>query len=312
MPQACASGSLLQLRGLDRDELVALLSEARDAREPEPVHAAPGPVALCFFEPSTRTRLSFEVAARRLGLAVIALGDASSTSKGETIVDTCRTIEQMGIACLVLRARPSGMAQVVARSLSCPVVNAGDGRHEHPTQGLIDCLAIAEGLGRDDFDLSGVRVLIVGDIVNSRVARSSAAGLTTLGARVVCAGPPHLCPDALAGALGVEIARDFDAQLALADAVMMLRVQRERHGKPDGDSWGAAGDAGAYRLAWGLTRERMDLLQDHAVILHPGPVNRGVEIDPEVADAPRSLILRQVALGVQVRSAVFRRAVAPS
>ncbi len=310
MSSACVHGGLLQLRGLAREDLVALLAEARDAHAPDPLPGSPSPAALCFFEPSTRTRLSFEVAARRLGLPVIALGEASSTSKGETIVDTCRTIEQMGISCLVLRARPSGMAHVVARSVACPVINAGDGRHEHPTQGLIDCLAICEGLGRDDFDLTGVRVLIVGDIVSSRVARSSIAGLTTLGAQVVCAGPAHLCPDALAGAMGVEIARDFDAQLALADAVMMLRVQRERHGQTDDASWGAAGSPNAYRLAWGLTRERLDLLQDHAVVLHPGPVNRGVEIDPEVADARQSLILRQVALGVQVRTVVLARAVA--
>lgn len=272
------------------------------------------PVALLFFEDSTRTRVSFEIAAMRLGVPTVSLGSSSSVNKGESIADTARTIEAMGVGAIVVRARASGSAHLVSRVVRVPVVNAGDGRHEHPTQGLLDCLTLCEALGREDFDLSGVRVAIVGDVVSSRVARSGIAGIRALGGSVVCVGPPHLVPAAMS-ALGCEVSRDLDRVLGGVDGVMMLRVQKERHeGTPiqggerspgQGDRWGDAGSILAYRSAYALTRERAATMRPGAVVMHPGPMNRGVEIDGDVADGPRSVILEQVANGLPVRMAAI-------
>ncbi len=269
-------------------------------------------VATMFFEDSTRTRLSFEIAARRLGVEALDIGPSSSTSKGETLVDSAKTIEAMGVDALIVRAGPSGAAHLIARHVSVPVINAGDGKHEHPTQGLLDCLTLCRALGRDDFDLSGVRVAIVGDVVSSRVARSAVAGFGALGAEVVCVGPVHLAPRSLEG-LGCSVSHDLDGVIGDVDAVMMLRVQRERHGgtevrRHEGGEWGAAGSVGAYRAGFALTAERAGRMKAGAVVMHPGPMNRGVEIDSEVADGARSLVTRQVAAGVVVRMAVIERA----
>ncbi len=265
-------------------------------------------VATMFFEDSTRTRLSFEIAARRLGVPALDIGPSSSTSKGESLIDTAKTIEAMGVAALIVRARPSGAAHLIARHVGVPVINAGDGKHEHPTQGLLDSLTFCEAIGRDGFDLQGVRVAIVGDVVSSRVARSAIAGFGILGAEVVCVGPVHLVPRSLEG-LGCVVSHDLDSVLADVDGVMMLRVQRERHGGPSkAGSWGAAGSVGAYRAGYALTVERAAQMKDGAVVMHPGPMNRGVEIDSEVADGARSLITRQVSSGVAVRMAVIERA----
>ncbi len=267
-------------------------------------------VANLFFEDSTRTRTSFSVAAKRLGGdAVDLMGFASSINKGETLVDTALNVEAMGIDAIVVRARQSGSAQDIARAVRCPVINAGDGRHEHPTQGLLDALTFAESHGRADrFDFKGLRLLIVGDIASSRVARSAIAAFSTLGAKVVCVGPPGLAPASLAD-LGCSVSHDLDEHLAKADGVMMLRMQFERH-----DDSGSKGEARKssviasvrdYRASYSLTAQRADSLRPGCVIMHPGPMNRGLEIDGPVADGPRSVILQQVSNGVAVRMAVL-------
>ncbi len=300
-------------------ELRSLLAAARAMAE----RGAPGPVnptlngrlvANLFFEDSTRTRTSFSIAAKRLGAEVVdLLGGISSVSKGETLIDTARNVEAMGVGALVVRARQSGAAEMIARSVACPVINAGDGRHEHPTQGLLDIYTLAEAHGRlGDFDLRGLRVAIVGDVAASRVARSAIAGLTVLGAEVVCVGPPAMAPQGLAG-LGARVSRDLDAVLEEMDAVMMLRIQFERYGEKTGEKGAEPAKASPiasireFRAFYALTVERAARLKPGAVVMHPGPINRGIELDAEVADGERSVILRQVSNGVIVRMAVLER-----
>lgn len=309
---------LLELRGLPAPEVRRYLRRAQEfSRQPSLASGrlAGRVVANLFFEDSTRTRNSFSVAAFRLGASVIDLtGSGSSISKGETLVDTARTVEALGVSALVVRTRQSGAASLIADRVEIPVLNAGDGRHEHPTQGLLDALTLAEAAGRgDSLDLSGLTLAIVGDVVSSRVARSAIAGFGVLGARVVCVGPPTLAPRALEG-LGVEVSHELDPVLARVDAVMMLRIQFERHegGKPEGRP-----DAGEsrrapviasvreYREFFAMTSERAARLRPGAWIMHPGPMNRGLEIDQDVADGPRSLIRRQVTTGVFVRMAAL-------
>lgn len=316
---------LLTLRGQPVEVLRGLLVRAREyakvANEPSTNtrELAGRTVATLFFEDSTRTRTSFTLAARRLGADVVDVsGSATSVNKGESLVDTARTVAAMGVSAMVVRAKPAGAPADIARAVGLPVVNAGDGRHEHPTQGLLDILTIAQAHGRlDGFDLSGLRVAIVGDIANSRVARSGIAGLTTLGARVVCVGPPGLAPKSLASLVpggGCEVSSDLDGLLGDMDAVMMLRIQFERHATAGGAEAPAAGPVRPtaaipsireYREFYGLTEARAARLKAGAVVLHPGPFNRGVEIDDAVADGAKSLILRQVANGVAVRMAVL-------
>ncbi len=259
-------------------------------------------IATLFFEDSTRTRTSFTLAGRRLGAEVVDLSTGSSSlSKGETVVDTARTLAAMGVDAMVVRSSLAGTPGVIARSVpGVAVINAGDGRHEHPTQALGDALTIAEALGRESFDFSGLRVAIVGDVGASRVARSNVALLTGLGASVVCAGPPGLVPRTLEG-LGCEVCWSMDEALDGVDVVMMLRIQFERQAS----GRGAIASARAYRGGYGLTADRAGGLGDSVVVMHPGPVNRGVEIDAAVADGERSLILRQVGNGVRVRMAVL-------
>jgi len=255
-------------------------------------------VALAFFEASTRTRVSFCMAAQRLGARVLdAGGAASSVSKGETLTDTALTLEATGVSALVVRCPESGGPKLVAEAVSVPVVNAGDGRHEHPTQGLLDAFTVAEAHGRlEDFDLSGLRIALVGDLAGSRVARSDTAAFRALGAEVVLVGPPTLCPRSLE-ALGAEVSHDFDEVLGEVDVALMLRVQFER-----GTVIGTVRD---YRGGFALTEERADRMKPGAIVMHPGPMNRGLEIDTAVADGPRSRVLRQVANGVRVRTAVL-------
>lgn len=307
-----AGRDLLGLRGLARGEIVELLQEARrvegDASGSR--DALRGVVvANLFFEDSTRTRVSFSIAAQRLGAHVVDLGSGgSSVSKGESILDTALTIEAMGAGAMVVRARQGGAPHLVADAVGCPVVNAGDGRHEHPTQGLLDIFALAEAHGRaDDFDLSGLHVAIVGDVGASRVARSAVAGMTALGARVTCVGPSHMAGAGLAS-LGCEVSHDLDSVLGLVDGLMMLRVQFERR---DGSGPADLPSVREYRTGFALTSERAGRLKAGAVILHPGPMNRGLEIDGAVADGPQSVIRRQVALGVAVRMAVLKSLVLP-
>lgn len=257
-----------------------------------------------FFEASTRTRTSFELAGKRLSMDVVNLsGSSSSTTKGETLLDTIQTLEAMQPDIVVIRHAASGAAEYVAKRCGVPIVNAGDGTHEHPTQGLLDCLTIRRALG----SIEGARIAIVGDIANSRVARSALHALTTLGAQVRLIGPPTLLPRSF-GEIAqhrdrVAISHDLDANLADLDAIMMLRIQLER----------AAGGAIAsdYRIHYGLTRERAARLPARCIVLHPGPVNRGVEVDDDVADdTRRSQILRQVTHGVAVRMAVLEAVIA--
>ncbi len=292
------AGRLLQIRGMRADPIRRLLASARDASAFRGDELEGVTVANLFFEDSTRTRVSFTIAAQRLGAAVVDVsGKGSSVSKGESIADTARTIEAMGVGAMVVRCSQSGGAKGVADAVSCAVLNAGDGRHEHPTQALIDALTLSRALGREaDFDLSGVRVAIVGDCAASRVARSNIACLTALGAEVVCCGPPGMAPTTLEG-LGCGVSHDLDGLVGEVDAVMALRIQFERSS--------SIGSAREYRDRFGLTRERAARMRPGAWVMHPGPLNRGLEIDGEVGDGDRSLILRQVGAGPDVRAAAL-------
>ena len=269
---------------------------ARGLRAGTPLRSLAGRVvANLFFENSTRTRLSFERAAKALGADVLNFNAAtSSVSKGESLVDTVRNVEALGANIIVLRHPASGAAHLVSRHVRCSVVNAGDGTHAHPSQALLDAYTLHERWGT----LEGKTVAIVGDVLHSRVARSNLYCLTTLGARVVVAGPPTLVPVGLE-ALGAQVLPSIDAALEEADAVMMLRVQLERQKESMFPS------SREYARAFGLTLGRARALKPDAVVMHPGPVNRGVELAPEVADGPANVILEQVANGVAVRMAIL-------
>jgi aspartate carbamoyltransferase catalytic subunit len=247
-----------------------------------------------FFENSTRTLLSFEIAGKRLGADVVNMHAAqSSVKKGETLIDTAMTLNAMRADAMVIRHASSGAVQLIADKVDCPVLNAGDGRHEHPTQALLDALTIRRTRGR----IEGQIVVISGDVLHSRVARSNILLLTALGAEVRVAAPPTLLPPALER-MNVTAFTDFDAALAGADVVMMLRLQNERM---DGKSLPSARE---YHALYGLTRERLGRAKPDATVMHPGPMNRGVEIDSNVADDPdRSVITTQVEMGVAVRMA---------
>jgi aspartate carbamoyltransferase catalytic subunit len=254
-----------------------------------------------FFENSTRTLLSFEIAGKRLGADVVNMHAAqSSVKKGETLIDTAITLNAMRADAIVIRHSSSGATGLIADKVDCPVLNAGDGAHEHPTQALLDALtlrnALAErGDGAEDF--TGLKVVICGDILHSRVARSNILCLTALGADVRVCAPPALMPAGIE-AMGVSVFHRFDAALAGADVVMMLRLQNERM------SGQFIPSPREYRHLYGLSMERLALAAPGALIMHPGPMNRGVEIDSEVADlAERSLITRQVEMGVAIRMA---------
>lgn len=248
-----------------------------------------------FFENSTRTRTSFELATKKLsGSTLNFSASQSSLQKGETLLDTARNIEAMKPHCLVVRHSSAGSPAILAKSLSVPVINAGDGFHEHPTQALLDAYTMEEKLGK----LSGKRILILGDIAHSRVARSNIHVLKKLGASVAVCGPPTLLPPQLEK-LGVDHAFRPEALLPQADVVMTLRIQLERQNRMQIPS------LTEYAKTWGLNQERARLLKSGAIILHPGPINRGVELDPEVADGPHSVILDQVFNGVLVRMAVL-------
>ncbi|TAN39424.1 MAG: aspartate carbamoyltransferase catalytic subunit [Nitrospirae bacterium] len=248
-----------------------------------------------FYEPSTRTRTSFELAAKRLSTDVINISvSTSSVVKGETLIDTARNVEALGADFIIVRHSSSGIAQFLAKKLKASVINAGDGTNEHPTQALLDLFTIQEKKGR----LNGLKVAIVGDILHSRVAKSNIYGLTRLGAEVRLIGPPTLVPGCLKD-LGVRIFYDMDKGLQGADIVMMLRIQTERQGK------GFFPSAEEYFRNWGLTTARLAAADPDALVMHPGPMNRGVEIASDVADGGRSVILEQVTNGLAVRMAVL-------
>lgn len=287
------------LGGRDGIELVMRLADSFtevSARAIPKVPALRGKtVAWLFYEDSTRTRLSFETAAKRLSADTMNFSvGSSSVKKGESLRDTARTIEAMGIDGIVVRHRSSGAPHRIAQWVDAAVVNAGDGWHEHPTQALLDAYTIRRRLG----SVEGRRIAIVGDIKHSRVARSDVAAFTALGAEVVLVAPPTLLPPSLAG-WPVTVSHDLDAVLPTLDVVYLLRMQRERMTEA------LLPSLREYTARYGLTHRRVDRLADDAVIMHPGPMNRGVEIAAEVADLPRSLILDQVQNGVAVRMAVL-------
>ncbi len=296
---------LVSIRDLSRDSALNLLSVAQDMSQVNDRSIKKLPtlrgrtVVNLFFENSTRTRISFEIAAKRLSADVINVAaDSSSISKGESLKDTAQTLEALGADCIVLRHPSSGAAHQLATMgwISSAVVNAGDGTHEHPTQGLLDALTMQQAFG---VDLSHLRVLIVGDIKHSRVARSNALLLTLLGAKVELSGPASLLPPELT-ALGVELSNDFDQSLANGpNVVMMLRVQKERmlenFQKSESD----------YIKQWSLSSARLSSVSKDAIIMHPGPINRGLEISSQAAEDPRSRILQQVTNGLAVRMAVL-------
>jgi aspartate carbamoyltransferase catalytic subunit len=296
---------LLGLDGLPRATLDRLLDRAQslvdDARGGTAMRKALAGTAVCtlFFEPSTRTRSSFLLAAQRLGADTLAFdASTSSASKGETALDTLRNLEAMGVRGFVVRHKEDGAVAALAAAAApgTALVNAGDGRSHHPTQGLLDMLTLRQAKGAD---FSALKVLIVGDVKHSRVARSDLRALRTLGTgEIRVFGPVALLPDD-ATLADCVVPDDFDSALDGVDAVMMLRLQRERMEE------GLVPSLEDYHRDYGLTEERLRRAAPDAVVLHPGPMNRGVEIDSDVADGPQSLILRQVANGVAVRMAVL-------
>jgi len=248
-----------------------------------------------FLEPSTRTRMAFDMAAKRLSADVISVDAAtSSTTKGETLRDTAQNIQALNADMLVIRHAASGSPLYLSRILDIPVINAGDGAHEHPTQGLLDTFTMKEHFG----SLKGRKVVILGDILFSRVARSNIHALTKMGAAVTLVGPSTLVPHAFKD-LGATVSHDLKSALADAEVVMLLRIQHERQSSSHFPS------LGEYTSMFGLNRARAEWLHPKAIIMHPGPTNRGVEIDSDLADGSRSVILEQVSNGIAVRMAVL-------
>jgi aspartate carbamoyltransferase catalytic subunit len=308
-----AAGSLLTVAGLAVEEVSAILAAtARIERMHSTERArmlAGRRVALLFYESSTRTRTSFELAAKSLGATTTLVSDKSSSiEKGESLKDTGLTLRALGAECIILRHANSGAPFLLAKTTGLPVLNAGDGMHEHPSQALLDLRTILtrlRGLDAGFVDaktLHGVTVVITGDILHSRVARSNAMLLPRLGARVLLCGPKELLPeDALGLGEGVEIVRDFDKALKQAQVVMMLRIQRERLA-------GLELDLAEYIDRYQLHMERLERNAPDAVVMHPGPMIRGLEIAGEVADGPNSAIEDQVRHGLAVRSALLVRA----
>lgn len=292
---------LLGLEELGREELELILSTAESfkevsSREIKKVPALRGKTVVnLFYEPSTRTRVSFEVAAKRLSADVINIAtETSSVRKGETLIDTGRNIQALKADIIVMRHNYSGAASMLARHLDISVVNAGDGWHEHPTQALLDIFTLKEKLGR----INGLNVTIVGDIAHSRVARSNIWGLTKLGAKVTVCAPKMLFPPAIER-MGVDVSSDIDKALKDCDAVNVLRMQFERD---DGDAFPRQLD---YFKNFGITRERIEKAKKNIIVMHPGPINRGIEMSSEVADGANSVILEQVTNGIAVRMAVL-------
>jgi aspartate carbamoyltransferase catalytic subunit len=293
------------MNDLDKQDILTILDTAESMHDVQRREVKKLPtlrgrtVVNLFFEDSTRTRSSFEIAGKWLSADVINIsGKGSSTSKGESLRDTVRTVAAMGVDGFVIRHSASGAAHQVSQWVDAVVINAGDGLHEHPTQALLDAYSMRQRLG----DLEGLRVAIVGDLTHSRVLRSNLICLKTLGAHVTVVAPPTLMPSGIetwAQSEGFDTSYDLDAVLPTADAVMMLRVQRERM------SGGFFPTAREYTVGYGLTADRLRSLQKHTVICHPGPMNRGLEITAEAADAAQSLILDQVSAGVAVRMSVL-------
>jgi len=296
--------NLLGLEGLPAAEILHVLDTTKSfveisERDIKKVPTLRGKTVInLFYEASTRTRTSFEIAAKRLSADTINISaSTSSAQKGETLADTARNLEAMRPDAIIIRHPSSGAPHLLARAVSSPVINAGDGQHEHPTQALLDLFTIREKKGKNG-SIAGLEVAIVGDILHSRVARSNLYGLIALGAKVRLVGPPTLLPQEFRS-FGVELHHDLRKGIAGADVIMMLRIQRERQGLNFFPS------LEEYSRLFGLDRAAMAAAKPDVVILHPGPMNRGIEISSEVADGPYSLILDQVTNGVAVRMALL-------
>jgi aspartate carbamoyltransferase catalytic subunit len=298
---------LLGIEELDRAEIEAILARAKDfqplqSQSLKKLDTLRGKMIVnLFYEASTRTRTSFEIAAKRLGADAVSITAAgSSVSKGESLVDTLNTLAAMKPDAIVMRHSASGAPHFLARHLPTPIVNAGDGTHEHPTQALLDARTILDRRGT----LEGLRVAIIGDIGHSRVARSNVHLLAKFGVDIVLCGPASLLPPELAHlAPGVRLTTDVSEAIRGADVIMMLRVQLERQ------SGSVSFPAGEYFRFYGLRLEHLDLAKPDAIVMHPGPINRGRELSSEVADFQRSVILNQVENGVAVRMAVLERVI---
>ncbi len=292
---------LLTLKELQKEEIELILDTAVSfkevgSRDIKKVPTIRGKTLVnLFYEPSTRTRTSFELAAKRLSADVINISySGSSAVKGESLLDTAKNIEAMNADMIVLRHASSGAPYILARHLKSSIINAGDGAHEHPTQGLLDLFTIREKLGK----IEGVKVAIVGDITHSRVARSNIAGLTKLGAEVRVVGPPTMIPREIENS-GVTVFHDLKKGISGVDVVLMLRLQLERQGK------GLFPSIREYSEVYGLNKEKLKWAGPNALVMHPGPVNRDVEISTEIADGLSSVILEQVSNGIAIRMAVI-------
>jgi len=292
---------LLGIKELSVEDINLILDTAAGfkdvlGRDIKKVPALRGKTAVnLFFEPSTRTRTSFELAAKRLSTDVINFSvPTSSVVKGESLIDTALTVQALGADFIIIRHSSAGVPHLLAKKLRASVINAGDGTNEHPTQALLDAFTIREKKGR----IEGLDIALVGDIIHSRVAKSNIYGLTKLGANVRLIGPPTLIPREMED-FGVKVLHSMEEGLKNVDVVMMLRIQMERQGK------GFFPSTEEYSKNWGLTQERLLLAKDDVIVMHPGPMNRGIEISSEIADGPRSVILEQVTNGLAVRMAVM-------
>ncbi|HUE74656.1 MAG TPA: aspartate carbamoyltransferase catalytic subunit [Pirellulaceae bacterium] len=300
-PSVWTRRHLLDLESLSAEEIVCILDAAEEFKAAtddcrRKISVLSGrTVANLFFESSTRTRNSFSLAARRLGADTVEFSSSgSSVSKGETFIDTAKNIEAMNVDAVVIRHRTPGTPHLLAKNLDCSVINAGDGPHEHPTQGLLDILTIRQRRGT----LAGLTVALVGDIAHSRTARSNIWGLTKLGAHVILCGPATLVSKQWEE-YGVEVAYHLDEILPRCDVLNLLRIQFERqHTRP-------FPSVREYALLYAMNRERLSRAKEDILIMAPGPINRGVEITPDVADGPHSVILEQVTNGLAVRMAVL-------
>ncbi len=291
----------LSVEELTKEEIELVLTTAESfkevsTRDVKKVPALRGKtIANLFFEPSTRTRTSFEVAAKRLSADIINFSSSgSSTTKGESLTDTAKNIEAMHVDTIVMRHSSSGSAEYLARCVQAGVINAGDGIHEHPTQGLLDIFTMKE----KKHSIEGLRVCLIGDILHSRVARSNIWGLSKLGAKITVCGPPTLIPPGIEK-LGVEVSYDIDSVIKDQDVLNILRIQLERQ---KGAFFPSIRE---YAAEYGISKDRLNKAKKDVIIMHPGPINRGVELASEVADGPRSVILDQVTNGVAVRMAVL-------
>lgn len=296
-----ARKDILDMESLSVDEITLILNTAQQMKEisKRPVKKVPTlrgkTIVLFFYEPSTRTRTSFDIAAKRLSADSISIsGSTSSLIKGETLVDTARNLEAMNPDVIVMRHSMAGASHMLAKIVRTSIINAGDGMHAHPTQSLLDLMTVRENKGR----ISGLRVAIIGDISHSRVARSNIIGFIKMGADVVLAGPPTMIPKGIE-TLGVSVTYAVNDAVCNADVVMMLRIQKERQ-----NSFSFPTER-EYAMVYGLTMQKMKHAKKDVLIMHPGPINRGVEIAPEVADGPYSIIIDQVTNGVAIRMALL-------